>query len=148
MFDEFGPRGAEDEREGFWTDLSEVPDEQYRDEEVYLIMAAAISASLPKMRSCLDRLEEVLEMEPAIREPAAPHETGRKDAPTVSFEHVTFAYPGAEEAVIRDLSFQCRAGETTAVIGGTGAGKSTVAELLLRLHDVDAGVVQIGRAHV
>ena len=41
MFDEFGPRGAEDEREGFWTDLSEVPDEQYRDEEVYLIMAAA-----------------------------------------------------------------------------------------------------------
>lgn len=114
----------------------------------YLIMAAAISASLPKMRSCLDRLEEVLEMEPAIREPAAPHETGRKDAPTVSFEHVTFAYPGAEEAVIRDLSFQCRAGETTAVIGGTGAGKSTVAELLLRLHDVDAGVVRLNGADV
>ena len=114
----------------------------------YLIMSAAISASLPKMRSCLDRLEEVLEMEPAIREPAAPHETGRKDAPTVSFEHVTFAYPGAEEAVIRDLSFQCRAGETTAVIGGTGAGKSTVAELLLRLHDVDAGVVRLNGADV
>ena len=114
----------------------------------YLIMAAAISASLPKMRSCLDRLEEVLDMEPAIREPAAPHETGRKDATTVSFEHVTFAYPGAEEAVIRDLSFQCRAGETTAVIGGTGAGKSTVAELLLRLHDVDAGVVRLNGADV
>lgn len=61
---------------------------------------------------------------------------------------MTFAYPGAEEAVIRDLSFQCRAGETTAVIGGTGAGKSTVAELLLRLHDVDAGVVRLNGADV
>lgn len=105
----------------------------------YMIMAASVVTTLPKMRSCLDRLEQVLERASNIRDTAVGRIGKGDDAPAVSFEHVHFAYPGAEEPVIRDLSFQCRKGETTAIIGGTGSGKSTVADLLLRLHDVSKG---------
>ncbi len=109
----------------------------------YMIMAAAIVATLPKMRSCLNRLEEVLQIDPEIKDTAIAHRVKKSDAPVVQFEHVSFAYSGAQEAVIQDLSFQCRKGETTAIIGGTGSGKSTVADLLLRLHDVSKGMIRI-----
>ena len=69
MFDEFGPRGAEDEREGFWTDLSEVPDEQYRDEEVYRIMAAASDTARLAFDEHWCRVEEIV---PPAQEPYGP----------------------------------------------------------------------------
>lgn len=109
----------------------------------YLIMAAAVSTSLPKMRSCLNRLQQVLDIEPQITDPEIPMVSLRTGTEVVSFDNVTFSYPNAEEAVLHHLSFQCRMGETTAIIGGTGSGKSTVADLLLRLHDVDGGTVSL-----
>ncbi|NCB62713.1 MAG: ABC transporter ATP-binding protein, partial [Clostridia bacterium] len=113
----------------------------------YLIMGATVMTTLPKARACLDRLEEVLDTEPAVSDLPAPETPGGSDC-AVEFDHVTFAYPGAEEPVIRDLSFRCRAGETTAFIGSTGSGKSTVADLLLRLHDIQEGQIRISGVDV
>ena len=108
----------------------------------YLIMAAGIVVTLPKMRSCLDRLQEVLDTEPAICD-LTKAQPQRKDASVISFEDVSFSYPGAEKAVLWNLNFKCNAGETTAIIGGTGSGKSTVADLLLRLHNVSGGTIRL-----
>ena len=101
----------------------------------YLIMAASVMTTLPKASSCLSRLNELLELRPAVSDgglvtAAAPAKT----EPVLVFDHVTFAYEGAEEPVISDLSFTLTSGQTTAVIGSTGSGKSTLADLILRLH--------------
>lgn len=109
----------------------------------YLIMAAAYSISLPKLRACLDRLCEVLDIAPDLSDGAAQDRNSSQDAVVLSVEHVNFIYPGAEAAVLQDLNFVCRKGETTAIIGGTGSGKSTVADLLLRLHDVSSGSIRL-----
>lgn len=115
----------------------------------YLMMAAAALATLPKARACLERLRELLDAAPAVADAPCP---GRAEAPgdvpAAEFDHVSFSYPGAEEAVIRDLSFTLYPGQTTAVIGSTGSGKSTLADLLLRLHDVQAGEIRLGGADV
>ncbi len=107
----------------------------------YLMMGVATLTTLPKARACLKRLEEVLDTQPDIVDGVTPAKEPNTAAasPVVSFEHVSFSYPGAEEAVIADLSFSMYPGQTTAVIGSTGSGKSTLADLLLRLHDVQAG---------
>lgn len=107
----------------------------------YLIMAAAYTFGLPKLRACLDRLSEVLDTAPDLSDYSAVSSSD-KDAPVLSVEHVDFIYPGAEAAVLQDLNFVCQKGETTAIIGGTGSGKSTVADLLLRLHDVTGGTIR------
>lgn len=67
----------------------------------------------------------------------------KEDCAVVEFENVSFFYKGAEEPVIRDISFSCNKGETTAIIGSTGSGKSTIANLILRLHDIDQGEIRI-----
>ncbi len=109
----------------------------------YLIMAAVVATTLPKMRSCLDRLQEVLEMEPNIQDASDGALAREEGAPVVVFDRVGFAYPGAEEAVVTEISFACHPGQTTAIIGGTGSGKSTVADLLLRLHDIGTGSIRL-----
>lgn len=93
----------------------------------YLIMAASVLTTLPKARACLERLRELLNTEPAVSDPIrSPMTALPAPSDTVEFDHVTFAYEGAEEPVIRDLSFTLRPGQTTAVIGSTGSGKSTL----------------------
>lgn len=111
----------------------------------YLIMAAMSSVTLPKMFSCLNRLEEVLDIQPEITDSVVRNVSSVQSAesPVLEFEGVSFSYPGAEESVVKNLNFSCNAGETTAFIGGTGSGKSTVANLLLRLHDVGAGSIRL-----
>lgn len=109
----------------------------------YLIMAVSIIVMLPKMRSCLVRIEEILDIEPQIADTQTPTAAAPQNTPAVVFDQVTFYYPGAEEPVIRDLSFSCYPGQTTAIIGGTGAGKSTIANLLLRLYDADTGKISL-----
>lgn len=110
----------------------------------YLIMAAQIATMLPKMRSCLDRLEEVLAINPLIKDaPAKESVAWDNNAPIVDFQNVTFSYMGAEEPILQDITFSCKLGETTAIIGGTGSGKSTIADLLLRLHDIDKGNITL-----
>ena len=111
----------------------------------YLIMAASVFTALPKARACLERLRELLNTVPAISD-ADHYSMTVLPAPsdTVEFDHVTFAYEGAEEPVIRNLCFTLRPGQTTAVIGSTGSGKSTLADLLLRLHDIQSGRILLG----
>ena len=109
----------------------------------YLILATTTSVTLPKMKSCLDRIEEVLEINPEIQDFNIEKKCAKDDCAVVEFENVSFFYKGAEEPVIRDISFSCNKGETTAIIGSTGSGKSTIANLILRLHDIDQGEIRI-----
>lgn len=126
----------------------------------YIIMAQMVIILLPRARVCIGRIREVLEKEPEIKdgegrigpagnpedkEAGCPADAGREAA---SFSNVTFRFPDADENALTDLNFTCRKGETTAVIGGTGSGKSTIAKLLLRFHDVTEGSVRVGGADV
>ena len=126
----------------------------------YIIMAQMVIILLPRARVCIGRIREVLEKEPEIKdgegrigpagnpedkEAGCPADAGREAA---SFSNVTFRFPDADENALTDLNFTCRKGETTAVIGGTGSGKSTIAKLLLRFHDVTEGTVRVGGADV
>lgn len=113
----------------------------------YLIMGASVLTTLPKAGACLERLRELLDTEPAVSDmEGSPAAKPCKGAAAVTFDHVTFAYYGAEEPVIHDLSFALYPGQTTAVIGSTGSGKSTLADLLLRLHEIQSGRILLGGA--
>lgn len=114
----------------------------------YLIMAASALVTLPKAQSCLERLQELLDMAPAITDGVHSQTKVPQPGAAVEFDQVTFSYPGAEEPVIRDISFTMMPGQTTAVIGSTGSGKSTLADLLLRLHDVSQGCIRVGGVDV
>jgi ATP-binding cassette subfamily B protein len=87
------------------------------------------------------RIAEVLDAQPSIDDPTSPSTTPR--AGRVEFQGVTFGYPHAEEPVLRDISFVARPGETTAIVGSTGSGKSTLVNLLPRLYDVTGGAVLV-----
>ena len=89
----------------------------------------------------LERIGDYLAREPAVPEPEEPRRPGAGFRGEITFEGVTFSY--GEESVIHDLSLRVPAGQTVALVGHTGAGKSTVAKLLARLYDVDAGAVRI-----
>lgn len=109
----------------------------------YLILATTTSVTLPKMKSCLDRIEEVLVINPEIKDLKLEKKKIQANNTVVEFDNVSFIYNGAEEEVIKDLSFSCKVGETTAIIGSTGSGKSTIANLILRLHDINRGEIRI-----
>ncbi|WP_297635827.1 ABC transporter ATP-binding protein [uncultured Clostridium sp.] len=109
----------------------------------YLILATSTSVTLPKMFSCINRIEEVLEINPEIQDLELKNKEFDKETSELSFENVSFYYKGAEEPVIKNLSFSCNEGETLAIIGSTGSGKSTIASLILRLHDISEGKISI-----
>ena len=101
----------------------------------------------PRALECCHRIEEVLEHQPEIRDLVSADENDAAHGDAVlEFKSVSFKYKDAEEYTLKDMSFTCRRGQTTAVIGGTGSGKSTVASLILRFHDVsEGGVLLNGR---
>ncbi|GAA3630962.1 ABC transporter ATP-binding protein [Microbacterium awajiense] len=107
-----------------------------------VMMATFMFVMIPRAAVCADRIGEVLHTAPSVTAPtaaaSAPAPLGR-----VEFEHVDFAYPGAEDPVLQDISFAVEPGTTTAIIGSTGAGKSTLIGLVPRLFDVTAGVVRV-----
>jgi ATP-binding cassette subfamily B multidrug efflux pump len=107
-----------------------------------VMMATFMFVMIPRAAVCANRIGEVLGTDPSVAPPAdptaAPQAIGR-----IEFEHVDFAYPGAEEAVLHDLTFTVQPGTTTAIIGSTGSGKTTLVGLVARLFDVTAGVVRI-----
>lgn len=107
----------------------------------YLMMAQMVLILLPRARVCLRRLEEVLNHEPEIRDMEKPGKETGEDGCAVRFENVSFRFADAQEDTLHDLTFSCRRGQTTAIIGGTGSGKSTIAKLLLRFYDVTEGAV-------
>jgi ATP-binding cassette subfamily B multidrug efflux pump len=107
-----------------------------------VMMATFMFVMIPRAAVCANRIGEVLDTEPSVAAPAvaapAPVPAGR-----VEFDAVDFAYPGAEDAVLRDLSFTVEPGTTTAIIGSTGSGKTTLIGLVARLFDVTAGAVRV-----
>ncbi|WP_431930068.1 ABC transporter ATP-binding protein [Nonomuraea jabiensis] len=108
---------------------------------------SATARSLGDVRAAAGRVLAIIAYPPHVRDPEAPKPVG--DAlPAVVFDHVGFGYPGSAHEVLRDVSFRIRAGETVALVGPSGAGKTTLVNLLLRFWDVSAGAVTIGRADV
>jgi ATP-binding cassette subfamily B protein len=107
-----------------------------------LIMVSMMFVMIPRASASAVRINEVLDTVPEIKDAKEVKSdgTGRGH---VEFKDVTFSYPGAERPVIRDISFVSRPGEVTAVIGGTGSGKSTLVNLILRFYDIDSGSILI-----
>ncbi len=90
----------------------------------------------------MERINELFEVDPAIADPPEPVALGEADG-AVEFRGVWFRYPGTDEVVLRDVSFRAEPGETVAVVGGTGSGKTTLVRLLPRLYDVTRGSVRL-----
>jgi ATP-binding cassette subfamily B multidrug efflux pump len=107
---------------------------------VAVMMGTFMAMMIPRASVCAERIGEVMGVNPAIHEPDQPVQPARK-AGVVEFRNVTFAYPGAEAPVLDNVSFTAHPGQTTAIVGSTGAGKSTLISMLPRLFDVGAGEV-------
>ena len=107
-----------------------------------VMMLALVIMMFPTAYACAKRIEEVLNTESSILDGDFPVEQ-RPLRSTVEFRHVTFAYPGASEPVLKDISFRTGPGEVTAIIGGTGRGKSSILKLIPRLYDPMFGEVLI-----
>lgn len=107
------------------------------------LMISMVSVIMPRASVSANRIHEVLDMEPEIQNPVQPVRPEESRRGEVTFEHVTFAYPGAEEEVLSDISFTAQKGETVAFIGSTGSGKSTLVNLIPRFYDVTGGSIAI-----
>lgn len=107
------------------------------------LMICMVSVMLPRAAVAADRVDEILTSETAIRDPKQPKKLAEK-AGTVVFDHVSFRYPGAEEDVLHDINFTVKPGQTTAFIGSTGSGKSTLINLIPRFYDVTEGRITVG----
>ena len=107
-----------------------------------LIIMTMMFIMIPRAQAAADRVNEVLETEPTVHD-LTETPTDCSGHGNVEFDHVTFRYLGAEEPALRDISFHARPGETTAIIGGTGSGKSTLVNLIPRFYDVEKGHVLI-----
>lgn len=112
----------------------------------YLMTAAMVLVVVPKSMSSLRRIEEVLNQPIEIIDPENPSTASLNmdDEHVLSFEHVSFSYTKDSEPVLEDIHFKVPKGKTTAIVGGTGSGKSTIAKLLLRLNDVTSGQITLG----
>lgn len=107
-----------------------------------VMMLSLVIMMFPTSYACAKRISEVLETESSIRDGKFLMKEKTMHA-TVEFRHVTFAYPGADEPILKDISFISRPGEVTAIIGGTGRGKSSILKLIPRLYDPMFGEVLI-----
>lgn len=112
------------------------------------LMIAGMAIFLPRAGIAADRIYEVLETESSIKDPDDATELNAAKDATVRFEHVSFKYPDAEENVLTDIDFEAKPGETTAIVGATGSGKSTVINLIPRFFDVSEGRVTVGGCDV
>lgn len=106
------------------------------------LMLTMMSIMLPRAAVAAERIDEVLQTASSIRNPEQP-ETLAAHNGVLRFNHVSFRYPNAEEDVLHDIDFTATPGTTTAIIGSTGCGKSTLVNLIPRLYDVTAGSIEI-----
>lgn len=106
------------------------------------LMLTMMSIMLPRAAVAAERIDEVLQTASSIRNPEQP-ETLSAHNGVLRFNHVSFRYPNAEEDVLHDIDFTATPGTTTAIIGSTGCGKSTLVNLIPRLYDVTAGSIEI-----
>lgn len=109
----------------------------------YLMMAQMVILTLPRALECCSRVQAVLDHSPEINDLVSVDTDEKNVDEVLVFDHVSFRFADAEEDTLHDLSFTCKRGETTAIIGGTGSGKSTIASLILRFHDVTKGSLRL-----
>jgi ATP-binding cassette subfamily B multidrug efflux pump len=118
-----------------------------------VMMAVFIFVFVPRAAVSAGRIMEVLDTEPSVRDPGRPvalaplAQEARRGA-TIEFRDVEFRYPGAEHPVLHDISFTARPGQTTAIVGSTGSGKSTLVNLIPRFYDVTGGSVLVDGVEV
>lgn len=110
----------------------------------YLVMAAMVIVTIPKGMASVYRIQELLTKEPEVKDFAnvnADNQKSQKEV--VAFKNVTFSYQNAAEPVLQNISFTAKRGEVTAIVGGTGSGKSTIAKALLRFSEITSGEIQL-----
>jgi ATP-binding cassette subfamily B multidrug efflux pump len=107
------------------------------------LMLSMMFIFLPRASVSGGRIADVLETEPSIRDPQEPKKFRDPFAGTIEFRNVCFRYPGALEDVLHDISFTSKPGETTAFLGSTGSGKSTIVNLIPRFYDVTGGAIYV-----
>ena len=107
-----------------------------------LLMVSMMFIMLPRAAASADRINEVLDILPEINDPDQA-KLADEQRGYVEFQDVTFSYPGAEEPALSNISFSARPGEVTAIIGGTGSGKSTLVSLVPRFYDIDSGHILV-----
>ncbi|WP_336862561.1 ABC transporter ATP-binding protein [Peribacillus frigoritolerans] len=106
-----------------------------------LVMASMMFVMVPRAAVSATRINEVLDMKPSFLDEGT--EKADRVHGTLEFEHVTFSYPGAEEPALSDISFSASPGEITAIIGGTGSGKTTLVNLIPRFYDISSGTIRV-----
>jgi ATP-binding cassette subfamily B multidrug efflux pump len=106
-----------------------------------VLMATIMFVMVPRAAASAERIQEVLDTEPTVLDPETPATAPRLG--TLEFRDVEFRYPGAEDPVLSGISFSAGPGEVTAIVGSTGSGKSTLVNLVTRLHDVTGGAVLV-----
>ena len=107
------------------------------------LLITAMSIMIPRANVAAVRINQVLETEESIEDPVSPEAPQDSLRGTVEFDHVSFAYPEAGENVLNDISFTAKKGQTVAVIGSTGSGKSTLVNLIPRFYDATQGTVKV-----
>ena len=107
------------------------------------LMICMLSVMLPRAAVATDRVDEVLSSRTVIHDPKTPKKFEEKQKGVLTFDHVSFKYPGADENVLEDITFTAKPGETTAIIGSTGSGKSTLVNLIPRFYDVTDGSIRL-----
>lgn len=107
------------------------------------LMLTMLSIMIPRASVSGDRISEVLETKATIHDPEVPRQPEASIKGELQFDHVSFSYPDAEEEVLSDINFTARKGETVAIIGSTGSGKSTLINLIPRFYDVTKGAVRL-----
>lgn len=112
-----------------------------------LLMMTMMFIMVPRAQAAAARITEVLETEPEIVDPEKPR-LADEEKGYVEFRNVTFSYQGAEQPVLKNISFSAKPGETTAIIGGTGSGKSTLVNLIPRFYDAASGEVLVDGVNV
>ena len=112
------------------------------------LMLCMLSIMLPRAAVAADRVEEVLASRTAIKDPDRAEHFSENEKGVLRFDHVSFRYPGADENVLEDITFTAKPGETTAIIGSTGSGKSTLVNLVPRFYDVTAGSITLDGADI
>jgi ATP-binding cassette, subfamily B, multidrug efflux pump len=112
-----------------------------------VMMATFMFMLVPRAEVCAERIVEVIDTVPSISPPVASLRPGQERG-RLELRHVEFRYPGAEDPVLHDISFTALPGQTTAIIGGTGSGKTTLVNLIPRLMDVTGGALLVGGVDV
>lgn len=109
-----------------------------------IMMLSMIVTMLPRVQVAIERVYQIIDTPQGINDPTTAIPTDKhSDTVTLEFDEVDFRYPGAEKLALENINFSMKQGDKIAIIGGTGAGKSTLSRLLLRLYDIESGSIRI-----